>query len=1092
MFFKTDAPNGANLYACANSGWVVMGLPALSAAGPPATCAAGSFYLRSDTANNIQQLYVCSNTNTWTMASGRSGLAANRPVNCVAGQTWLSTDTAAMTYCSATGNPGTWSATLAGPPGPAGATGPQGTAGVAGPQGPTGATGAQGPAGPIAGSNGQFTYNSSGTASGGNLSQNADGSLTANKGFNPQLCTVTLSASPVFDASQCNTFTLTLGSTPITGSTLSNAKAGQSLTFILIQDSTGGRAFVWPTNVQRACTVTGTAGASTVVTAVYDGANANATNCTTGDTPTLISGPTRAAPATPAAGLACWFDSADNTLKCKDTGGNLYATPLTTTATAHQFVSYIDSHGVQQKAQPADSDLSLTDIATNNVSTSSHGFAPKLPNDATKYLNGTGAYTVPGGTMVYPGTGVANSTGSGWGTSYTVGAAANNLVQLDGSARLPAVSAALLTNFPAFNQNTTGTAAGLTSAYIDWNATSGGAFIQNKPTNLNAFTNGPGYLTANQSIAWTAGGDASGSASGATSISPSLTITGLKGAALPTLATGNLRYNAGWSFDNTAYAPLASPTFTGTTTIPALTLSGGAGTLECLHRNSAGVVSGTGSDCGSGGGGGGANASGYYLVTQTSNAPANAVNLGALSTGILKITVSGAVATPATAVAGDFPTLNQNTTGTAAAASALSAAYIDWNAVSGGAFIQNKPATFAPTAHNLLSASHGDTTAASAVRGDGLFAIGSTPTWQRLAHPAAAGGYFKWNGTDIVASSGAAAGTGSCANQAITAANADAAPTCTTITSAYVDTSIAKTGTDINTSNQVTGINGTAFSGTSGHLVSFGASNVPADSGVVAANAVAASSPGAGIAHFAGSTQTVTSSAVVEADQTLSDNTTNNVSTSKHGYAPKAPNDATRYLDGTGNYSTPAGSGGSATWPAAMVYFPGTISPPSTYANSGSQAGATTQCTDVYDPYSIVVSALGWIAGAGAAKYQAVAVFDSSGNQLISVNASETSSVGWQKATLGTPYTLSPGLHSWCWAWESGATGSAYMATLSYASWLNPGTSGAGKHNYTCSIGQTGSGASFAIPANGNCATSGTKTAVSNLSPGIVTVLVNP
>jgi len=116
MFFKTDAPNGANLYACANSGWVTMGVPALSAAGPPATCAAGSFYLRSDTANNIQQLYVCSNTNTWTMASGRSGLAANRPVNCVAGQTWLSTDTAAMTYCSATGNPGTWSATLAGPP----------------------------------------------------------------------------------------------------------------------------------------------------------------------------------------------------------------------------------------------------------------------------------------------------------------------------------------------------------------------------------------------------------------------------------------------------------------------------------------------------------------------------------------------------------------------------------------------------------------------------------------------------------------------------------------------------------------------------------------------------------------------------------------------------------------------------------------------------------------------------------------------------------------------------------------------------------------------------------------------------------------
>lgn len=98
----------------------------------------------------------------------------------------------------------------------------------------------------------------------------------------------------------------------------------------------------------------------------------------------------------------------------------------------------------------------------------------------------------------------------------------------------------------------------------------------------------------------------------------------------------------------------------------------------------------------------------------------------------------------------------------------------------------------AVTAHNLLSATHGDTTAAAAVRGDGIFAVGASPTWQRLAHPATSGGYFKWNGTDIVASSLAASGTGSptsCTNQAVTAftLSGDAAPTstCTTITSAF-------------------------------------------------------------------------------------------------------------------------------------------------------------------------------------------------------------------------------------------------------------------------------------------------------------------
>src|SRR5688572_13447523 len=51
--------------------------------------------------------------------------------------------------------------------------------------------------------------------------------------------------------------------------------------------------------------------------------------------------------------------------------------------------------------------------------------------------------------------------------------------------------------------------------------------------------------------------------------------------------------------------------------------------------------------------------------------------------------------------------------------------------------------------------------------------------------------------------------------------------------------------------------------------------------------------------------------AVVEADITLADNTTNNASTTKHGFTPKYPNDATKYLDGTGAYTVPAGSGGS-------------------------------------------------------------------------------------------------------------------------------------------------------------------------------------
>jgi hypothetical protein len=55
------------------------------------------------------------------------------------------------------------------------------------------------------------------------------------------------------------------------------------------------------------------------------------------------------------------------------------------------------------------------------------------------------------GGMVYPGAGVANSTGSAWGTSYTVGTGANNLLQLNASSQLPAVNASLLTSLNASN-----------------------------------------------------------------------------------------------------------------------------------------------------------------------------------------------------------------------------------------------------------------------------------------------------------------------------------------------------------------------------------------------------------------------------------------------------------------------------------------------------------------------------------------------------------------------------------------------------------------------------------------------------------------
>jgi hypothetical protein len=62
------------------------------------------------------------------------------------------------------------------------------------------------------------------------------------------------------------------------------------------------------------------------------------------------------------------------------------------------------------------------------------------------------------------------------------------------------------------------------------------------------------------------------------------------------------------------------------------------------------------------------------------------------------------------------------------------------------------------------------------------------------------------------------------------------------------------------------------------------------------------------IQPLAVTTGKIAASAVTEAKIGLSDVTTDDVSITKHGFAPKAPNDATKFLDGTGAYSVPSGA----------------------------------------------------------------------------------------------------------------------------------------------------------------------------------------
>jgi hypothetical protein len=66
-------------------------------------------------------------------------------------------------------------------------------------------------------------------------------------------------------------------------------------------------------------------------------------------------------------------------------------------------------------------------------------------------------------------------------------------------------------------------------------------------------------------------------------------------------------------------------------------------------------------------------------------------------------------------------------------------------------------------------------------------------------------------------------------------------------------------------------------------------------------------------------TTTIGAGQVTEAMQVLADNTTQNVSNSKHGYAPKGDGTTTKFLNANGAYSVPAGSAGYGA-PVAVTY----------------------------------------------------------------------------------------------------------------------------------------------------------------------------
>jgi hypothetical protein len=189
-------------------------------------------------------------------------------------------------------------------------------------------------------------------------------------------------------------------------------------------------------------------------------------------------------------------------ITCTKTNGTALGSLATSSAALAQTVgavshkwlnSYNSATGAFTETQPASTDLS--DISTLNAPTAtalagtpticSSGYAPTgiLSNG-----NATGCtQIIGGGGMTWPSaTGVAVYSGSSsWSSSLGVGTAANNLVQLNSNAYLPALNGSLLTNLTYANLVGAPTlAATMASASHKWlnsyTATTG-AFTQTQP-----------------------------------------------------------------------------------------------------------------------------------------------------------------------------------------------------------------------------------------------------------------------------------------------------------------------------------------------------------------------------------------------------------------------------------------------------------------------------------------------------------------------------------------------------------------------------------------------------------------------------------
>lgn len=252
-----------------------------------------------------------------------------------------------------------------------------------------------------------------------------------------------------------------------------------------------------------------------------------------------------------------------------------------------------------------------------------------------------------------------------------------------------------------------------------------------------------------------------------------------------------------------------------------------------------------------------------------------------------------------------------------------------WAQISGGGGGSVSSVSFTG---GIVSVANPTSTPALTVAGTsgGIPYFSSTSAWASSA-AGAVGNVMLWGGAGAAPTDGGALPTvtgGTCTNQVVTVISVAAVPSCTTITQAYVDTTIAKTGTDINTSNQVTATHlAAALPGASGGTGSANSGGLATVTGALKAN-------GSG---------TITQAACADLSNAVS--TCSSLASPAFTGAPTAPTQAAG--DNTTDIATDAfvttavANAVAASNPATSVLAASTASLTGTYANGASGVGAT-------------------------------------------------------------------------------------------------------------------------------------------------------